>query len=98
MCHLIRRYSCDICIPEYAVAKYGRCRQIWEWEIVNPDDTDQDNETKLLNYCIAIGPVQAPALGVVGLLLALCTQFCGFDPVSSRRIFMMLKIDSGDVE
>ncbi|GFX91542.1 guanine nucleotide-binding protein G(o) subunit alpha [Trichonephila clavipes] len=26
------------------------------WEIVIPDDLDQGNGTKLLNYCIAIGP------------------------------------------
>ncbi|GFU90256.1 uncharacterized protein LOC103524116 [Trichonephila clavipes] len=31
--------------------------------------------------------------GVVGLLLAFCTQGCGFDPSSSRCIFMMQKID-----
>ncbi|GFW12879.1 uncharacterized protein TNCV_3328121 [Trichonephila clavipes] len=28
--------------------------QIWKWEIVNSDDPDQDNGTKLLNYCIVI--------------------------------------------
>ncbi|GFW80486.1 hypothetical protein TNCV_2415881 [Trichonephila clavipes] len=27
-------------------------------KIVNPDDPDQDNGTKLLNYCIVIGPGQ----------------------------------------
>ncbi|GFW33515.1 hypothetical protein TNCV_2210501 [Trichonephila clavipes] len=27
-------------------------------EMINPDDPDQENETKLLNYCIAIGPRQ----------------------------------------
>ncbi|GFU29753.1 hypothetical protein TNCV_4745781 [Trichonephila clavipes] len=36
----------------------GISRQIWKWQIVNPDDPDQDNGTKLLNYCIAIGPSQ----------------------------------------
>ncbi|GFX59954.1 hypothetical protein TNCV_4984651 [Trichonephila clavipes] len=29
------------------------------WEIVTPDDPDQDNGTKLLNYCIDIGPGQS---------------------------------------
>ncbi|GFX30022.1 hypothetical protein TNCV_2617331 [Trichonephila clavipes] len=33
----------------------GISRLIWEWEIMNPD---QDNGTKLLNYCIVIGPRQ----------------------------------------
>ncbi|GFT25299.1 hypothetical protein TNCV_181491 [Trichonephila clavipes] len=32
--------------------------------------------------------------GVVGLLLAFCTQSCGFDPGPSQWIFMMQKIDS----
>ncbi|GFT99585.1 transposable element Tcb2 transposase [Trichonephila clavipes] len=32
----------------------GINRQIGEWEIVNPDDPDQDNGTQLLNYCIVI--------------------------------------------
>ncbi|GFW48385.1 hypothetical protein TNCV_1109481 [Trichonephila clavipes] len=32
----------------------GISRQIWKWEIVDPDDPDQDNGTKLLNYCIVI--------------------------------------------
>ncbi|GFW08658.1 hypothetical protein TNCV_2776791 [Trichonephila clavipes] len=31
---------------------------IRKWQIVNPDDPDQDNGTKLLNYCIVIGPGQ----------------------------------------
>ncbi|GFT30493.1 uncharacterized protein TNCV_2377751 [Trichonephila clavipes] len=31
---------------------------IRKWEIVNPDDPDQNNGTKLLNYCIVIGPGQ----------------------------------------
>ncbi|GFT60059.1 hypothetical protein TNCV_2687361 [Trichonephila clavipes] len=29
-----------------------------KWEIVNPDDPDQVNGTKLLNCCIVIGPGQ----------------------------------------
>ncbi|GFW96032.1 hypothetical protein TNCV_957461 [Trichonephila clavipes] len=36
---------------------------IWKWDIVSPDDPDQDNGTKLLNYCIAIGPGQVPLRG-----------------------------------
>ncbi|GFU71972.1 hypothetical protein TNCV_2999551 [Trichonephila clavipes] len=36
----------------------GICRHIWKWEIVNPDDPDQDNGTKLLNYCSVINPGQ----------------------------------------
>ncbi|GFS66524.1 uncharacterized protein TNCV_3857341 [Trichonephila clavipes] len=35
-------------------------RQMWDkilkWEIVNSDHPDQDNGTKLLNYCIVVGP------------------------------------------
>ncbi|GFS78796.1 hypothetical protein TNCV_3149301 [Trichonephila clavipes] len=31
---------------------------IWKEEIVNPDDPDQDNGTKLLNYCNVRGPGQ----------------------------------------
>ncbi|GFX81306.1 integrase catalytic domain-containing protein [Trichonephila clavipes] len=34
---------------------------IIKWEIVNPDDLDQDNGAKLLNYCIANGFGQAKA-------------------------------------
>ncbi|GFY02862.1 hypothetical protein TNCV_3507421 [Trichonephila clavipes] len=30
----------------------------WKREMVNPDNPDQDNGTKLLNYFIAIGPGQ----------------------------------------
>ncbi|GFV22026.1 hypothetical protein TNCV_4527111 [Trichonephila clavipes] len=37
----------------HRVSKSGK--EIWNWEIVNPDDPDQDNGTKLLNYCIANG-------------------------------------------
>ncbi|GFV11950.1 hypothetical protein TNCV_3181811 [Trichonephila clavipes] len=37
----------------------GVCRQIWKWKIVNPDGPDQDNGTKLLNYCIVIDSSQA---------------------------------------
>ncbi|GFY01254.1 hypothetical protein TNCV_5077211 [Trichonephila clavipes] len=33
--------------------------EIRKWEIVNPDDPDEDNGTKLLNYCIVIGPGQS---------------------------------------
>ncbi|GFW14972.1 hypothetical protein TNCV_4659331 [Trichonephila clavipes] len=33
-------------------------RQFWNWEIVNTDDSDQDNGTKLLNYYLFIGPCQ----------------------------------------
>ncbi|GFU99187.1 hypothetical protein TNCV_1229011 [Trichonephila clavipes] len=36
---------------------------ILKWEIVNPDDSNQNNGTKLLSYCIVIGPghqVSAP--------------------------------------
>ncbi|GFX39955.1 hypothetical protein TNCV_2647181 [Trichonephila clavipes] len=40
----------------------GISRQMWDgirkWKIVSPDDPDQDNGTKLLNYCIVIGPGQ----------------------------------------
>ncbi|GFT89010.1 hypothetical protein TNCV_3084481 [Trichonephila clavipes] len=32
--------------------------RIRKWEIVSPDDSDQDNGTKFLNYCIVIGPGQ----------------------------------------
>ncbi|GFS90486.1 hypothetical protein TNCV_4096951 [Trichonephila clavipes] len=39
--------------------EYGHMRDgIRKWEIVNPDDPDQDNGAKLLNYCIVIGPGQ----------------------------------------
>ncbi|GFX51864.1 hypothetical protein TNCV_3062821 [Trichonephila clavipes] len=31
-------------------------------EIVNPDDPNQNNGTKLLNYCIVIGPGQVAAI------------------------------------
>ncbi|GFW62285.1 hypothetical protein TNCV_912971 [Trichonephila clavipes] len=31
---------------------------IEKWEIVNTDYPDQDNGTKLLNYCIVFGPGQ----------------------------------------
>ncbi|GFY17776.1 hypothetical protein TNCV_1075111 [Trichonephila clavipes] len=31
---------------------------ILKGEFVNPGDFDQDNGTKLLNYCISIGPEQ----------------------------------------
>ncbi|GFV53215.1 uncharacterized protein TNCV_1065741 [Trichonephila clavipes] len=37
---------------------------IWKGEMVNPDDPDQDNGTKLLNYCIVIGPSQFNIQGV----------------------------------
>ncbi|GFU48635.1 hypothetical protein TNCV_1440031 [Trichonephila clavipes] len=37
-------------------AQSGISRQNWQCEIVNPDDLDQDKETKLLNYYIVIGP------------------------------------------
>ncbi|GFX21000.1 hypothetical protein TNCV_2044761 [Trichonephila clavipes] len=39
------------CLVSRAVAKSGN-----GIEIVNPDDPDQDNGTKLLNYCIVISP------------------------------------------
>ncbi|GFV40440.1 uncharacterized protein TNCV_4493971 [Trichonephila clavipes] len=32
--------------------------EILKWKFVNPDDPDQNNGTKLLNYCIVIGPGQ----------------------------------------
>ncbi|GFW18748.1 hypothetical protein TNCV_1370021 [Trichonephila clavipes] len=31
---------------------------IRKWEIINPDDPDQDNEAKLIKRCIVIGPGQ----------------------------------------
>ncbi|GFW25120.1 hypothetical protein TNCV_3156231 [Trichonephila clavipes] len=37
---------------------FGIRRQMRDGEIVSPDDPDQDNGTKLLNYCIVIGPGQ----------------------------------------
>ncbi|GFT76082.1 hypothetical protein TNCV_1255631 [Trichonephila clavipes] len=35
-----------------------------KWEIVSPDDPDQDNGTKLSNYCIAIGPGQVSKISI----------------------------------
>ncbi|GFU48369.1 hypothetical protein TNCV_3342601 [Trichonephila clavipes] len=35
-----------------------RSENVCVWEIVIPDDPDQDNVSKLLNYCIVIGPGQ----------------------------------------
>ncbi|GFX10975.1 hypothetical protein TNCV_512351 [Trichonephila clavipes] len=40
----------------------GICRYIWKWEIINPDDPDQDNGTNLVNYCIVINPWQCSLL------------------------------------
>ncbi|GFW57945.1 hypothetical protein TNCV_1418921 [Trichonephila clavipes] len=44
----------------WRVAKSGNgsgiSRQIWKWEIINPDDPDKYNRTKLLAYSIVIGP------------------------------------------
>ncbi|PRD21057.1 UNVERIFIED_CONTAM: hypothetical protein NCL1_52915 [Trichonephila clavipes] len=28
----------------------GIIRQIWKWEIINPDDLDQDNEIKITSF------------------------------------------------
>ncbi|GFX73752.1 hypothetical protein TNCV_4290681 [Trichonephila clavipes] len=50
------------CRSPYLEMRFGTSHQmrdgIWKWEIVSPDDPDQDNRTELLNYCIVIGPGQ----------------------------------------
>ncbi|GFV48174.1 hypothetical protein TNCV_3554531 [Trichonephila clavipes] len=38
------------------------------WEIISPDDLDQDNKPKLLNYCIVISPGQGYLDGIYELL------------------------------
>ncbi|GFW09325.1 hypothetical protein TNCV_4276531 [Trichonephila clavipes] len=51
------------------------------WEIVNPDDPDQGNGTKFLNYCLVIGP------GQIVLLEMLSPRFDNLKPRDPIAVF-----------